>query len=93
MYKVIALSVAVGAVGSYSVPTDRYKTDSAAGEDFYTFEINGATEEFYNTQLAHWGNHMCPQGYRVAKARLDKVQESALRTDKWYEITIACPTA
>lgn len=93
MYKIIALTLAVGAAGSYSVPTERYKTSTANGEDYFTFEVNGATDEFYTTQLSHWGNHMCPQGYRVAEKRLTAVRESALRTDKWYDVTIACPAA
>ena len=91
MYKVIALSLALGAVGSVSVSPDRYKVSTENGEDFYAFEVNGATDEFYNTQLSHWGNHMCPQGFRVKESRLDAERESALRTDKWYAVTIACP--
>jgi hypothetical protein len=62
------------------------------GEDYFAFEVNGATDEFYDTQLAHWGQHTCPQGYRVADKTLVSEQNSALRTDKWFEITIACPS-
>ena len=91
MYKVVILSLALGTAGSYSVPADRYQVGSKNGEDFYSFEVNGATDEFYETQLAHWGNHMCPNGYRVTKSELSSVRHSALRTDKWYDITIACP--
>ncbi len=91
MYKIISLSLAFGFVSSYSVPTDRYKVGTENGENYYAFEVNGATDEFYDTQLSHWGEHMCPQGYRVADKRLDSVRHGALRTDAWYEVTIACP--
>ena len=91
MYKVIALSLALGAVGSVSVSPDRYKVGTENGENFYAFEVNGATDEFYNTQLSHWGDHMCPQGYRVMDSNLERIQDTALRTDKWYAVTIACP--
>ena len=93
MYKILALSLILGTAGTFSVPADRYQVGVENGEEFYAFEVNGATEEFYNTQLNHWGNHMCPQGFRVAESYLASTRHSALRTDKWYDVTIACPAA
>lgn len=90
--KIVTVSAAVGVLSGVSVPTERYKMATLNGEDFYQFEVSGASQEFYDVQLAHWGNHMCPDGYRVSDAGLAADDADAFRDNTWVKVTVACPT-
>ena len=89
--KIIALSLSAALLSACAVNPDDFKVATKNGEDYYKLDIQGIGGP-NKTQLEHWGNQFCPQGYRVHSVKVDRVTPVLLAPGmNWWDVTIACP--
>ncbi len=89
--KLIAFSLTAGLLSACAVSPEDYKIGTKNGEDYYALDIQGIGGP-NQTQLKHWANQFCPQGYRVHSVKVDRMTPVMLAPGmNWWDVTIACP--
>ena len=87
----VGLSLAAGLLTACVATPENTFVGTKNGENYYAYYVNGASKKAYDMQLNHYGNQICPQGFRVADSKLEAQRMTSYSMDRFFKITIACP--